>query len=181
ASLGAALLPYELAGGPALLNAKLPVNSFAADLSPILRKYFSNQEDVHEIATNAYVNSAEVTAYDKVLESLLKERLNVQRNTVVQPLQPGKRGEENIARVIAEFDKQRPQRGHLQIIQGAVGSGKSLFMHRYRDVLQSASDAERTRWAFIDFNAAPPDISNAYGWLCKTFIENFSQENPSIE
>jgi hypothetical protein len=118
-----AVFPFELAGGQALLNAKRPVNSFAADLSPILRRYFtSNQEDVHEIAKRAYVTSAEVTSYDKVLDSLLKERLNVQRETAVQELHPDKKGESNIARSISEFAKERPPGGQLQIIQGAVGS-----------------------------------------------------------
>lgn len=34
--------PYNLIGGPAVLNSKLAVNQFAADLSPILRRYFSS-------------------------------------------------------------------------------------------------------------------------------------------
>lgn len=128
-----AFFPFELAGGQSLLNAKLPVNSFAADLSPILRRYFtSNQEDVHEIASRAYVNSAEVTSYDRVLESLLKERLNIQRDTVVRELHPDRKGEGTVARTIAEFDKERPPGGQLQIVQGAVGSGKSLFINRYQ-------------------------------------------------
>jgi hypothetical protein len=176
-----ALLPVDLAGGSALINAKLPVNSFAAKLSPILRKYFSNQEDVREIAEYAYVNSNEVTEYDNVLESLLKERLNVQRNTIVQPLQPGKKGEEKVTRAIADFDRERPLGGHLQIIQGSVGSGKSLFMQRYRAVLQPKEDAERTHWAFIDFNSAPPELSDAYEWLCKSFIASIERENPGID
>jgi hypothetical protein len=152
-----AVFPFELAGGQSLLNAKLPVNSFAADLSPILRRYFtSNQEDVHEIARRAYVNSAEVTSYDGVLESLLKERLNVQRGTVVRELHPDRKGEDTVARSILDFDQERPQGGQLQIIQGAVGSGKSLFVNRYHDMLQPPEAAARTRWAFIDFNFAPP-------------------------
>jgi type I site-specific restriction endonuclease len=32
--------PYSLADGPALLNARRPPNSFAAELSPLLRRYF---------------------------------------------------------------------------------------------------------------------------------------------
>ena len=177
----AAQFPFELAGDNALLNAKLPVNSFAADLSPILRRYFSNQEDVHEIARRAYVSSAEITSYDRVLDSLLKERLSVRRDTVVRELQPDKRGEETVARTISEFDKSRPQRGHLQIIQGAVGSGKSLFMNRYHDVLQPEDGAKRTRWAFIDFNSAPPDLATAYDWLCAKFVEDFQERNPELD
>jgi hypothetical protein len=104
----------------------------------------------------------------------------VERNTI-QLLEPGKKGEDKIARAITEFDQQRPLRGHLQIVQGAVGSGKSLFMYRYRDVLQPPNDRARTRWAFIDFNTAPPDLANAYEWLCKSFIENFERENPTLD
>jgi hypothetical protein len=177
-----AAFPFELAGGRSLLSAKLPVNSFAADLSPILRRYFtSNQEDVHEIARTAYVNSAEATSYDGVLESLLKERLNVQRGTVVRELHPDKKGEDTVARSIVNFDQERPQGGQLQIIQGAVGSGKSLFVNRYHDVLQGQEAAARTRWAFIDFNFAPPDLSTAYEWLCKKFVEDIQNRTPQIE
>src|SRR5579872_139952 len=177
-----AQFPFELAGGQSLLNAKLPVNSFAADLSPMLRRYFSsNQEDVHEIARRAYVNSAEVTSYDRVLESLLKERLNVQRDTVVKELQPDKKGEASVARSISTFDKERPPGGQLQIVQGAVGSGKSLFVNRYHDVLQPEDAAERTRWAFIDFNFAPPNLSTAYEWLCSKFAEDFQSRNAQLD
>ena len=49
------ILPYELMGGQAVLNAKRALNSFAADLSPILRLYFSStpQENIQEIAHRA--------------------------------------------------------------------------------------------------------------------------------
>jgi type I site-specific restriction endonuclease len=40
-----AYYPYNLAGGQALLHARFPVNSFAADLSPVLRRYFSSSND----------------------------------------------------------------------------------------------------------------------------------------
>jgi len=176
-----ARFPFELAGGQALLNAKLPVNSFAADLSPILRRYFSNQEDVHEIVRKAYVDSSEVTEYDRVLESLLKERLSVHRDSIIRELQPDRKGEQTVAETISEFDKSRPEQGQLQIVQGAVGSGKSLFMHRYHDMLQPDDAAKRTRWAFVDFNAAPPDLATGYRWLCSAFIEDFSARNSGLD
>ena len=177
-----AQFPFEIAGGQPLLNAKLPVNTFASDLSPILRRYFtSNQEDVHEIARRAYVNSAEVTSYDRVLESLLKERLNVRRDTAVHELQPDKKGEGTVARSISDFDKERPVGGQLQIVQGAVGSGKSLFVNRYHDVLQPPEAAARTRWAFVDFNFAPPNLASAYEWLCRKFTEDFQDRNSELD
>jgi hypothetical protein len=175
--------PIDYIGGPPVLNSKLPLNSFAAELSPILRRYFSSgsQENVREIAERAYVSSAEVTEYDRVLESLLKERLSLRRGSVVKTLEPGRYGEDNVARAISTFDKERPPRGQLQIIQGSVGAGKSLFIRRYKEMLQPDTDAKRTRWAFIDFNTGPPDLSNAQPWLCSAFVESFREENPELD
>src|SRR5262249_18225426 len=81
----------------------------------------------------------------------------------------------------ADFDKTRPERGHLQIVQGAVGSGKSLFMQRYYDFLQPEEDARRTRWSFIDFNSAPPNLADAQDWLCSKFAEDFERRNSDLD
>lgn len=178
------ILPYELLGGLAVLNAKKPLNTFAADLSPILRRYFSStpQENIHEIAEKAYVSSDEVTEYDRILESLLKERLSFRRGSIVKPLEPMRHEEANIAKAIASFDDQRPDAGQLQLIQGRVGAGKSLFARRYKDVLQAPEDKARTRWAFIDFNTSTmANASEAEQWVCQSFIEQFQIENPTVD
>ncbi|PYT72631.1 MAG: hypothetical protein DMG42_14130 [Acidobacteria bacterium] len=69
----------------------------------------------------------------------------------------------------------------MQIIQGAVGSGKSLFARRYKEVLQPEDHKGRCRWSFVDFNASPADLSHAELWLCKAFIEGFEYENPALD
>ncbi len=177
-----AIFPYNLAGGPAIINAKVPVNAFAADLSPILRRYFSSSTADYnkEILERAYVNSAEVTEYDRILEALLKDRLSGLTG-IVQDLTPTRRGEEHLEHVLVEFDRARPQTGQLQIIQGAVGSGKSLFMQRYRAVLQPSSLVDQTRWAFVDFNTSPAVLEHAENWLCRAFVESFERDNPSLD
>ena len=174
--------PFNGAGGQAILNARRPHNSFAADLSPLLRRYFSssNQENVKEIIERAYVSSAEITEYDKILEALLKERLH-RTGALVKQLEPGRHSEENVAQAIEEFSRTRPESGQLQIIQGGVGSGKSLFVRRYKEVLQPEDHSNQCQWSFIDFNSSPTDLSHAETWVCKTFIEGFEQENPSID
>ena len=178
------LVPFELLGGQAVLNAKRPLNSFAAELSPILRRYFSStpQENIHEIAEKAYVSSNEITEYDRVLESLLKERLAFRQDSIVRPLSPSRHEEPAFARVLSSFDRSRPLQGQLQIIQGPVGAGKSLFTRRYRDLLQQPVDAERTRWAFVDFNASTmSDVANAERWAFDSFVSSFRAENPTLD
>lgn len=175
--------PFNIAGGQALLNARRPPNSFAADLSPLLRRYFSssNEENVVEISERAYVSSSEITEYDRILEALLKERLSTRTGALTEQLEPGRHSEDHVAHVIEEFSRTRPQSGQLQIIQGAVGSGKSLFARRYKEVLQPKEHAAGSRWSFIDFNSSPADLSHAEEWLCKSFNEGFERENPSID
>ena len=129
--------PFNNAGGQAVINAKNALNSFAADLSPILRRYFTSRDarDIKEISKYAYVSSAEVTEYDRVLEALLKDRVQVRRDTIVEKLEPDKVSEVHVEKAFAQLDEERPASGQLQIIQGAVGAGKSLFIRRYKEVL----------------------------------------------
>ena len=60
--------PYSLSGGNALLNAKKAPNTFAAPLSPVLKRYFSSkqQNTDREIYEVAYVTSDEITSYDDI-------------------------------------------------------------------------------------------------------------------
>ncbi|MER9694876.1 type I restriction enzyme HsdR N-terminal domain-containing protein [Mesorhizobium sp. M0179] len=175
--------PFNNAGGPAIINAKKALNSFAADLSPILRRYFTSRDasDIKEISKYAYVSSAEVTEYDRVLESLLKDRVQVRRDTIVERLEPDGSSEKHIEKAFAVFDEERPAAGQLQIIQGAVGAGKSLFIRRYKEVLQSPGLMTRCRWAWVDFGSGSFDLSNAQVWLAKAFNESFQAENPEID
>lgn len=174
--------PFNKAGGQAVINAKRPLNSFAADLSPVLRRYFTSRDasDIREISKRAYVSSAEVTEYDKVFEALLKDRVQVHKDTIVEQLETTKTSEPHVAKAVASFDEERPDGGQLQIVQGAVGAGKSLFIRRYKEVLQPLELQSRCRWAWVDFGSGSFDLSNAQGWLCRAFNESFQAENPSI-
>ena len=177
-----AVRPFNLAGGQALLNSKTPLNTFAADLSPILRLYFSSQEDNRDpdIYGRAYVATAEATEYDKVLESLLKDRLTPRLNPMAQEIEPTRRGEPRLSKAIAEFDETRPREGHLQLITGRVGAGKSLFIRRYRELLQPSETKTKRHWSFIDFNTGPADLRSAQLWLCRAFIQSFNEETQHL-
>ena len=158
-------------------------------MAPLLERYFSSskQSSIREIVERAYVNSDEVTEYDRILESLLKERVAARRGSVVENLHPHRSGEEVFERTVAKFaeseDLARLERreGHLQLIQGAVGSGKSLFMERYKRTLQPQQAKEKTKWATVDFLSAPVTLSGAELWLCKAFIDSFRSDNPDID
>jgi hypothetical protein len=175
--------PYILAGGQALLNSKRPLNTFAAELSPILRRYFSSSADNRdpEIYGQAYVATAEVTEYDRVLESLMKDRISSRLNPMSQEIEPTRHSEPRLTKAISEFETSRPREGQLQLITGRVGAGKSLFIRRYKELLQPDDQRTARHWAFIDFNTGPADLRAAQVWLCETFLRSFGEENPDFD
>jgi hypothetical protein len=183
------LLPYNLAGGQALLRATFNLNQFAAPLAPLIERYFSSsrQSSIREIVERAYVSSDEVTEYDRILESLLKERVATRHGSTVEQLHPERSGESVFEHTIDVFAKSEDlpkldqREGHLQLIHGAVGSGKSLFMERYKQTLQPPDAKAKTKWATVDFLNAPPSLAGAETWLCKTFVDSFQHENPDID
>jgi hypothetical protein len=174
--------PYMLAGDQALINSKKAFNSFAIELAPTLRRYFTSttQNNDAEIYERAYVGSDDITQYDRVLESLLKDRLTPRRS-LSKELNPTKSKEPKLAGAIDDYRRERPADGQLQLITGSVGTGKSLFVRRYKELLQPGEQKKSTRWAFIDFNSAPEPIEQAQDWLCEQFIESFHEENPDFD
>jgi hypothetical protein len=180
--LARSVQPYALAGGQALINSKKPFNSFAAELAPLLRRYFTSatQNSDPDIYEKGYVGSEDVTEYDRILESLLKERI-ANRRKLSQELSPTRAKEPKLAAALKKFKEDPSTEGQLQLITGGVGTGKSLFARRYKELLQPAEQRLWSHWAFIDFNSAPESLSTAEDWLCRQFVESFHRENPTFD
>lgn len=177
------LMPSSRAGGQATINSKKDFNTFAADLSPILRRYFTStsQNSDPEIYEKGYVGSDDITTYDRILESLLKDRIATRRGTLTQDIQPTRSNEPKLAAAIDHFKENRPAEGQLQLITGGVGAGKSLFARRYKELLLPDEQAKWTHWSFVDFNTAPASLQSAENWLCERFVESFHRENPDFD
>lgn len=174
--------PFNRGEGPTLINSKVGNNSFAAELAPILRKYFTShgQQEEREIWERAYISSKEVTTYDKALESYLKERISTAKSAGKKLLSPTKSRERTVEGVIRRYDADRPADGAMQIITGSVGAGKSLFVRRYKELLQPPEIAKKCHWAFINLNNAPPKLENLREWVCQKFVESVQEEGAPI-
>ncbi|MEW7008129.1 type I restriction enzyme HsdR N-terminal domain-containing protein [Lentilitoribacter sp. EG35] len=85
--------PFNQGEGSALINSKVGSNTFAADLNPILRRYFTShsQQDDMEIFAHAYILSTEVTTHDRNLQAFLKDRLMRSSSAGRTELRPGKK------------------------------------------------------------------------------------------
>src|ERR1700732_1896198 len=177
------ILPYNRAGGQALINSKKAFNSFAAELAPIVRRYFTSisQNSDPEIYERGYVGTYDVTTYDRILEALLKDRIATRKGLLTQDLEPSRSSEPKLSGAINEFKFAGPGEGQLQLITGGVGSGKSLFARRYKELLQPEEHRSSTHWSFIDFNTAPASLDKAEDWLCDRFVESFQGENSEFD
>ncbi len=175
--------PFNQGEGPSLVNSKVGSNSFAADLSPILRRYFTShgQQEAAEIWERAYISSSEVTTYDKALESFLKDRISTAKSSGKKLLTPTRTRESSLESVIRKYDNDRPAEGTLQLVTGSVGAGKSLFVRRYKEFLQPPEISKKSHWAFLNFNDAPPKLENSRSWVCEEFVRSIIQEGAPID
>lgn len=173
--------PFNHGAGPTQIDSHIEPNSFAADLNPALRRYFASrdQNTDEDIYSRAYISSNEITGYDRILESYLKDRLaRSKRRTEITT---SRRRADEITKTISSFDEKRPVGGDLQLVTGGVGAGKSLFARRYKEYLQPVALREKNHWAFINFINPPEDFRDWNAWVCEGFVRSVIAEGAPID
>jgi hypothetical protein len=173
--------PFNQGSGQVQIDSRIDPNTFAADLDPVLRRYFSSRDQTtdEEIYSRAYISSNEVTSYDRILESLLKSRLSKAKKKT--EITTTKRSSSLVTKKIMTFGEQRPIGGDIQLVTGGVGVGKSLFARRYKEFLQPAAVAGTTHWAFLNFGAAPEDYVSWSDWVCGAFATSILEEGAPVD
>lgn len=174
--------PFNQGAGAAQILSRIDPNTFAADLTPILRRYFSSRDQTTDpdIYSRAYISSNEITSYDRILESFLKERLT--RSKARVQITTSRRRADQITQTISRFDGARPAGGDLQLVTGGVGAGKSLFARRYREFLQPEPLKDKNHWAFLNFNtASSQDFQRINDWVCDSFVGSILDEGAPID
>jgi hypothetical protein len=172
--------PFNQGAGPTQIASKIEPNTFAADLAPVLRRYFSSRDQStnEDIYRRAYISSNEVTSYDRILESFLKDRLSrAKRRTEIKTT---RRKSEVITKTISSFDEKRPANGDIQLVIGGVGVGKSLFARRYKEFLQPETLSDKNHWAFLNFNNAHEDVTRWNDWVCEAFTTSVIEEGAPL-
>lgn len=166
-------------GGQATLNQQLGVNEFAEPLFPTLTKYFASNSDEtpDEVIDRAYVTSDEIGRYEGVLETYLKDRTANIAGNQLRPILTSRNTATGISDELKKFASEPATYSRVQLVIGAVGAGKSTFIRRFYRKLMSREVAERTRWAFINFNVMPPGATDLREWIAEKFIASFADAN----
>lgn len=148
---------------------KMPPNSLAEYLTPLYEMFFraEDPEKTDLILDRAYVDTAEIREYDRVLHSMLRQ---VERAQQGQAIQTDKKHEYTLTPEIERYEGSVGSQGRLHLIIGARGSGKSLFIARFFAHLVPPALKERSAWCVIDFNRAPASIQNLEEYICDRFV-----------
>ncbi len=173
--------PFNRGSGATQISSNIDPNTFAADLAPALRRYFTSRDQTTdiEIYSRAYISSNEVTSYDKILESFLRDRLSRSKQRVA--ITTTRRKSAEITDAINNFGERKTPGGELQLVTGGVGVGKSLFARRYKEFLQPEAMKAKNHWAFIDFISPPENHSDWNEWVCQKFAESVAQEGAPFD
>jgi GTPase SAR1 family protein len=159
---------------------QLGINPFAQGLFPIITRYFGQEADEapDEIIDRGYVSTPERTEYGAVLEAYLKDRARIVADGTFQPvITSGKAEPNNLTTELRKHGQTPKNPGRVQLIVGAVGSGKSLFIRRFYKRLLPDDLQKKTMWAFIDFNTELKSAAEIRGAVTSGFIESFAELN----
>ena len=175
--------PHESLGETTVRLSKIPNNVLADDLIPVLQRYFQseNSDAEEEIVDKAYVSSDQITRYQRILEDFLREKVAPLSDSQAQELAPTKRDEPSLSGLISSLSQNRVSGGHLQLIIGGVGAGKSTFLRRYFTRLIAPHLRSKILLASLNFNFMPDDLSEVNRWVAESFIEAaFSSGDPAL-
>lgn len=140
-------------GGQGRMTRQLGVNEFAEPLFPILTRYFDDSaETPDEVIDRAYVTSDELTRYEGILETYLKDRAASRGGSQLKTIETSKTSANTLSGEIQKFASKPTYYSRVQMVVGSVGAGKSTFIRRYYRHLMAPEVREKTIWAFIDFN-----------------------------
>lgn len=164
-------------GGQSKFARQLGVNEFADPLFPVLTRYFDDSaETPDDVIDRAYVTSDELTRYEGILETYLKDRTEKIAGNQLRTIETSRNSANALTGEIQKFVSKPAFFSRVQIVVGSVGSGKSTFIRRYHRHLMTREVRDKTLWSFINFNVTG-SRNDMNSFVAEKFLESFSSVN----
>jgi hypothetical protein len=113
-----------------------------------------------------------------VLETYLKDRARIVADGNFKPIiATGKQETNNLTSEVRKYRQSQRITGRVQLIVGAVGSGKSLFIRRFFKRVLPQDLKQKTMWAFLNFNTELKGAEELRHAVSEMFIQSFCELN----
>ena len=153
-------------------NPDLPLlrNRLNADMQPLIKLVFEDIADQEEldVLQSCYIHTGTLQTAANDLNTIITETIPkflLDQGAVTVGADHNRRG---FLRTIK--DSVSISRGDLFLILGAIGSGKSTFLKRYRRSVGQPHLDERSLWFAVDF-LKPPDREEMQAFVWKTILK----------
>ena len=108
------------------MTRQLGVNEFADPLFPVLTRYFDDSaETPDEVINRAYVTSDELTHYEGILETYLKDRTVNIGGSQLKTIETSRTSANVLTGEIQRFAAKPSYYSRVQIVVGSVGAGRA--------------------------------------------------------
>lgn len=138
-------------------------NPITGEIDPILRRYFEDivSPDKRSILQKGYVESGRQTQYGKQVDELLSRaipHLGVPLATLEATRRAAPKLESTLDELATEVGEDIPE-GAVSLVVGGVGAGKTTFLRRYFEFLESDELRTRVIPVFVDFLDVAEDVA----------------------
>ena len=130
-------------------------NPITGEIDPVLRRYFEDivAPDKRSILQKAYVESARQGQYGRQVDELLSGAIP-HLNLAIEQVETTKRSapalDSQLGELVQDVDEGIPE-GAVTLVVGSVGVGKTTFLRRYFEFLESDEIRRSVIPIFIDF------------------------------
>ena len=154
-----------------LFNSDLPLqrNRLHAQLYPIIQTVFEDiaDQDPLEILQSCYVHTESLRIVAQDLDTIITD--SIPQFLLDQGTEPVSQGRDDAGRFGVAVAQSLPSHsGHLFLLLGGIGSGKTTFIKRYEPSVGKDVLDQKALWFHIDFLAAR---SIPKTWSCLSGVE----------
>jgi hypothetical protein len=170
--------PGNLLGGTSVRNEAIGSNTFGSTISTDFRHLFNptTPSDRSFIARHGYITSKRRERYFNPINQIISAAMP---GSVVDatPIDTGSSSGE----LLDTLRKAKELEREVLLLIGSVGSGKSTFVDRLREVAVSRDLRESLVWVRVDMNNAPVSPGTIYDWVLKETIRELEGNLPEID
>lgn len=149
-------------------------NSYAQILMPILNKYFEEILEDDEFSDEAYCEVGNLDSYSEVMKKYLKSRASALGLPFAQVHSDNSLAEE------LTMDRMINKEGHLFILFGNVGVGKTTFLSRFYNKKIAKPFKDNLVWANCDLQNWHPDTGDLMDKINDSVEDALQAVIPSI-